>query len=224
MLLTNAMTTVKESSGPTGSAALIPKQRRMATAIAGLAWLGIVITGTIFMVAYSSTPGESGTPPTHWPEASSIRLDRQHPTLVMFLHPHCPCSRATVSELALLMANCDGRINAHVFFLQPAEMPADWHETDTWRETKRIPGVLVHQDDDGREARLFNAETSGDTALYDPHGNLLFHGGITIARGHSGDNPGRDAIQDLIFGKTTLQTNTPAFGCSLFECKRTENN
>jgi hypothetical protein len=135
------------------------------------------------------------------------------------MHPHCPCSRASIGELALLMAHCQGRVDAQVLFLQPAEMSSDWVLTDLWREAARIPGVTVSRDEAGREARLFGAETSGDTALYDGQGRLMFHGGITIARGHSGDNPGRDALEALLLGTPTQQTNTPVFGCSLFECK-----
>jgi hypothetical protein len=137
----------------------------------------------------------------------------------MFIHPHCPCSKASVGELALLMAHCQGRVNAHVLFLQPTEATSDWVLTDTWREAARIPGVTVHRDEGGREARLFQAETSGDTALYDAMGGLMFHGGMTISRGHSGDNPGRDALQSMLLGGPAERTNTPAFGCRLFGCK-----
>jgi hypothetical protein len=82
--------------------------------------------------------------------------------------------------------------------------------------------VTVQRDDAGREARLFGAETSGDTRLYSATGELMFHGGITIARGHSGDNPGRDALEALLFGKPAGATKTRVFGCSLFECPTPE--
>jgi hypothetical protein len=117
------------------------------------------------------------------------------------------------------MAHCQGRVDVHVFFLQPAGMNAEWAQTDTWRDATRIPGVTVHRDDDGQVARLFGAETSGHTALYSGGGRLLFYGGITAARGHSGDNTGRDAVQALLFHQPAPQTNTPVFGCSLFSCE-----
>jgi hypothetical protein len=128
-----------------------------------------------------------------------------------------------VGELAFLMAHCQGRVAVHLFFLQPAEMPSNWTMTDLWRDAARIPGVTVHRDDAGREARLFGAETSGETALYDAEGSLLFHGGITNSRGHSGDNPGRDALQALLMGGPAHLSKTPAFGCRLFECKPADN-
>jgi hypothetical protein len=171
------------------------------------------------MLAYANSAGPAGSPPAHWPQSSQVPLNGKLPTLVMFVHPQCPCSRASVGELALLMAHCQQRVDAHVLFLQPRGMPSDWAQTDLWKEAERIPGVSVQPDQEGREARLFDVATSGDTALYDARGVLLFHGGISIARGHSGDNPGRDAMQALVLGTAAERTNTPVFGCSLFDCK-----
>ena len=185
----------------------------------GLVWLVLVFGGSFMLLAYSNAPGPAGAAPARWPESSRVTRASQRPTLVIFLHPHCPCSRVTTGELALLMAHCQGRVEAQVFFLRPEVMPEDWVVTDLWRDAARIPGVVVHRDDDGREARLFGAETSGDTRLYAASGELLFHGGITIARGHSGDNPGRDALEALLLGKPPGLTRTRVFGCSLFQCK-----
>jgi hypothetical protein len=140
----------------------------------------------------------------------------------MFLHPQCPCSRATVEELALLMAHCHGRLAAHVFVLKPQEMTTDWSHTDLWRSAERIPGVSVHLDDNGREAQLFGAQTSGDTELFDHTGRLLFHGGITAARGHSGDNAGRDAVEAYVLGQPVTLTSAPVFGCALFSSSTTD--
>jgi hypothetical protein len=149
--------------------------------------------------------------------------DLKLPTLVMFLHPHCPCSRASIGELAVLMAHCQGRVVVHLLFLQPAEIDSNWVLTDTWKSAGQIPGVTVHRDDAGREARLFGAETSGETGLYDAKGRLIFHGGITISRGHSGDNAGRDTLEALLMGYPTQPADTPVFGCSLFECRLAGN-
>ena len=60
-----------------------------------------------------------------------------------------------------------------------------------------------------------HASTSGQTLLFDRDGDLIFSGGITGGRGHSGDNAGRDAIVSLVeSGESTLD-ETPVFGCSL---------
>jgi hypothetical protein len=195
-------------------------KNRISGVTVGIAWLATIVTGTFLLLAYSNSPGAPGSPPENWPQSSEVPRDTERPTLVMFIHPHCPCSRASIDELAQVMAHCQGRVSANVLFLRPTEMATDWVLTDTWREAGRIPGVTVRRDDEGREARLFGAQTSGDTALYDAKGQLLFHGGITISRGHSGDNLGHDTVQALLLGEPAPRTNTPAFGCSLFECNK----
>ena len=72
-------------------------------------------------------------------------------------------------------------------------------------------------DPEGREARLFGAAASGAVALYDTHGILAFSGGITGARGHSGDNAGRSAVVALLTGRRPERARTFVFGCDLLE-------
>jgi hypothetical protein len=193
--------------------------KTLATVAAGLAWLAAVSVGMWLLARYANSPAQESRPPAHWPAASGMRPDGIRPTLVMFVHPRCPCSEASLEELSRLLARCQGRVNAHVQFIQPKEMAPNWYQTPSWREAGKIPGVAEYRDDDGREAKLFRAKTSGDTALYDAKGNLLFHGGITVARGHAGDNVGLDAVEDMILGKPSLATTAPTFGCSLFDCE-----
>jgi hypothetical protein len=194
------------------------KNRRTLTWIGGLIWLGVVLAGTFFLTGYANTPGAAGSAPGAWPVSSKLSCNRHQPTFVMFIHPHCPCSAASVEELSQLMAHCRGRVEAHVFFLRPAGMTVEWTQTASWQAAARIPGVTVHRDDDGREARCFGAETSGDAELFDTAGHSVFHGGITAARGHEGDNDGLDAVQALVLQQPARETNTPVFGCSLFNC------
>jgi hypothetical protein len=155
--------------------------------------------------------------PLTWPEASRLERDRSQPVLVMFIHPHCSCSRASLGELERLIAECQGRFRAHLLFIQPDGTPAGWADTDLWRRAAAIPGANVSLDAAGAEARRFGSETSGHVVLYAPDGRLLFHGGITIARGHEGDSPGRAALRSLLRGEDTTPALVPVFGCALFE-------
>jgi hypothetical protein len=205
-------------SAPTTEIFPVPRTGNFPIVLAGIIWLALALGASWALMSYSNQPGASGSSPVSWPEVSHLVPPVQQPALVMFVHPKCPCSRATISELALLMAHCPGRVRADVFFLQPAGTSEAWVATDLWYDAARIPGVTLHRDDLGHEANVFGAETSGDTLLYSPNGKLLFHGGITIARGHSGDNPGRDAIEALLSGEISMQNQTRVFGCSLFQC------
>lgn len=181
-------------------------------------WITAALAGLFVLARYAETPGQPANPPAHWPATSRLPRDSRLPSLVMFMHPHCPCSRASIGELAELEAHCHGLVKTTVLFLQPHGFETNWSYSDTWNTAKKIPGVAVFLDRDGREARLFGAETSGDTSLYDADGKLIFHGGITVSRGHYGDNAGLDAVQALLLGGKAAVTNTPAFGCPLFEC------
>jgi hypothetical protein len=191
--------------------------RRVIIIAAGIAWLFAVGGGLRIVWRYENAPGTAGSPPAEWPADSRVERQPELATLVMLVHPHCPCSRASVGELALLMTSCRGLVNAHVVFVKPEGFPDRWEETDLWRSAASIPGVSVLLDDGGIEARRFGSETSGQTALYGADGRLLFSGGITGSRGHSGDNAGRSSIVALLTASPAAQRETPVFGCPLFD-------
>jgi hypothetical protein len=214
----------EQTNNPPVVAAALPEGRGSCAPVmvAALVWLTAVVSAMGWMASYSNLPGRAGVIPVHWPAQSQIPLDTGRPTLVMFVHPHCPCTRASLGELDLLMARCQGRLSAHVVMIQPEGTTEEWLQTDLWRTASAIPGVTVHTDNAGAESQRFQTETSGQTVLYDRNGNLLFAGGITISRGHAGDNPGRSALAALLKGEISNQVKTPVFGCSLFdtECRK----
>jgi len=191
------------------------------TMVLALVWLGGLVGCMAWINHYSDTPGPTGLPPVQWPAGSQIPRDARQPTLVLFAHPQCPCTAATMGELDLLMAQAQGHLHAQVWFLKPDPSPDDWTNSGLWRAAAAIPGVSVHEDRNGREARRFQAGISGQVLLYATNGQLLFQGGITASRGHSGDNAGRSAITALVQGEPAVVLQTPVFGCSLFDtnCK-----
>jgi hypothetical protein len=156
-----------------------------------------------------------------WPVESRLPRNTTMPAVVLLVHPHCPCSRATIGELARLMADGHGKLTATVVMLRPTGAAEGWEQTDLWRTAAAIPGVIVVADSDGRESRRFGAATSGQTLLYAADGRLLFNGGITESRGHSGDNAGRSAILSLVLGSSSHPSgpplSTPVYGCPLFD-------
>jgi len=183
-------------------------------ACAGL-WLVGVCAGMGVLLEYASTPGDPGRPPSTWPADSTIPPPAGRPVLVMMAHPRCPCTRASLEELGRLMADSLGRLDARVVFYAPADAAEDWWKTDLWTSAAAIPGVVDLLDRDAAESHRFHAETSGDVLLYDGNGRLEFNGGITVARGHAGDNAGLAAIEALVRGDTNVRRQTPVFGCAL---------
>ena len=184
---------------------------------AGLLWLGLIGVGLGIIWAYENKPASAAAAPWLWPVDSQIQRVPDRPTLVMLAHPRCPCTRASLGELALLMARSQGLVKASVLFYKPAGESDDWANTDLWQSAAAIPGVSVRPDDDGCEARRFNSTTSGQVVLYDATGRLLFSGGITGSRGHSGDNDGRSAVLALLTrGAARAPGRHSVFGCALF--------
>jgi hypothetical protein len=187
-------------------------------AIGAALWCACIALGLGSLWSYESKPGAASPPPMAWPAESRMTpASSDQLQLVMFVHPHCPCTRASVGELALLMANCQGRLQAQVLFIKPANMPEKWEETDLWTSVTAIPSVKAICDEGGVEARRFGAHTSGHCVLYDKDKHVLFAGGITSARAHSGDNAGRSAITALVHQQPVTTASTPVFGCSLFD-------
>lgn len=181
----------------------------------GLAWSLTVALGLSFMMLYQETPGVAATPSSQWPASSKIQLATDRPTLVLMAHPKCPCTRSCIGELNGLLASSHAKAKVYVLFLKPKGTPKNWEKTDLWRSAAAIPGVQPITDEDGIEARRFHAATSGQTLLFSQAGQLLFNGGITAGRGHSGDNAGRDAVVSLLDTGKAKRHKTPVFGCSL---------
>jgi hypothetical protein len=179
-------------------------------------WFCLIGLGFGLLARYTNTPGVEVAAPALWPVESPLAKSGGSPMLVMFAHPRCPCSRASVAELAELMAACGDRVTARVLFYKPRDSAENWARGDTWKSALLIPGVMVTEDEDGVEANRFGAETSGSVVLYDPTGRLLFSGGVTATRGEQGANDGCRAILALL-EKTPAPERTPVFGCPIFD-------
>lgn len=191
--------------------------------VIGVLWLVTIGFGLFVMANYESSPGIAGLPPQNWPAELAPIKSRDKFTLVMFAHPRCPCTRASMSELAGLITACGNKMEAIVFFLSPEAMPKDWEKTDIWHHASSLNCVKVIPDLNGLHARLFNSHTSGQTALYDKEGKLVFSGGITSARGRIGNNQGVKIITSLVnrdsqnidVPEKMPESATLVFGCPL---------
>jgi hypothetical protein len=181
----------------------------------GLLWVLAVGSGFSFLWKYKLQAGESQGAPEVWPAESHVPRRADRATLVLFAHPKCPCTRASLAELARLMSRFDDRLSADVVFLRPPDVGADWDQTDLWQRAAGIPGVTTVRDDGGLEAARFGAATSGIAVLYDARGRLLFSGGLTSARGHEGDSFGIQRIRALLLTGEADRHDAPVFGCSL---------
>jgi hypothetical protein len=183
--------------------------------VAAALWVAAVGGGFAAMLIYKSTPGVAAEPPPSWPTASRIEPAHDNATLVMFAHPRCTCTRASLHELGQLLARVAKPPRVVVAFVMPDGADGAWEDTDLWRSAEAIPGVRVVADRGEREAGLFASHTSGTALLYDAAGRLEFSGGITSLRAHEGDSAGQERIVALLTGHEPDKVTSPVFGCSL---------
>jgi hypothetical protein len=193
-------------------------RRRFTTILGGvliLGWSFAVGAGLQRIWDYNGTAGSAAATPARWPADSGIHTDPALPALIMFLHPQCSCSRASLAELREVLEKNPGRFSATVLFHQPPGLPPAWTRTDTWKTARSLPGAHVAVDDGGLEAQRFGAATSGHLVLYGRDGSLLFSGGITGSRGHVGDNTHLRQLLNAVNTGSTADTLAPVFGCGL---------
>ena len=185
-----------------------------ALSIAALVWAGTVAAAYQAIRRFESTPGLAAIAPPSWPVRSAVRRAEGAWTLVMLVHPHCSCSRASVKELEAVLEKAPPSVRSFVLVYRPREFPAGWDRTDVYDAATRLRRAHVLIDEDGREAALFGGFTSGQTFLYDGDGQLRFEGGITLLRGHAGLNSGRAGIIRIANTQSGKGTH-PVFGCAI---------
>jgi hypothetical protein len=154
-----------------------------------------------------------------WPQDSRL-VQESSERLVIFIHPQCPCTRATLSELEAVLARHTVATTLVVSAIDP-----EWLTSTVMQHINRIqtgyPALIdVFLDNDGSESECFEASASGHCMYFNRQGRKVFSGGITASRGHVGDNDARYRLMELIQLNSevcTLETPSlfPVFGCRL---------
>src|ERR1051326_5488564 len=93
---------------------------------------GAVVCGLHALMVYKGTPGAMGKTPQKWPQNDLVALSADKPQLMMFAHPMCPCTKASLAELEVLAAKAPGKFEATVVFIEPES------ETDAWSKTVSV--------------------------------------------------------------------------------------
>lgn len=183
--------------------------------LAAALWTAAMVCGWISLNRYTYTSEAVAAAPSEWPKDAGLTRTKNHPSLVMFLHPGCPCSRATLVELQRLRSRIGEPCDVQLVMVLSREHADDWQETPLQHQASEMKNVHLTQDWDGRIASAFSAGTSGETYLYSPQGKLLFHGGLTLGRGHEGPASGQDQILNAVQSLTPQIPNNKVYGCRL---------
>ena len=167
--------------------------------------------------AYDNKPGTAANPSPRWPATSRLAPAADGPTLVLFAHPQCSCSPASLGELAEVLARVRTRPRTYVVFLKPSGVADGWERTALWQTAAQIENVTVVRDDDGLEAQRFSAATSGQTFLYDSAGSAAVqrrhHRRARARRRQRRTGGAHRAPGSAARPATAART---VFGCSLF--------
>ncbi len=186
-------------------------------------WIFLVGIGASYLYRYENGGGIVAQAPGNWPvdiPLDQIALAQSGPTLLVFVHPRCPCSAATLGELERLVASARDRMRTYVVFWNPNQASPDWTRSALRSQAALIPGIHCLDDMGGDITRQFGVVTSGQSLLYSAKGQLLFAGGITKSRGHFGDNVGSDTIRTIaLMGGSRIDEPvcSDVYGCSLVD-------
>jgi hypothetical protein len=184
-------------------------------------WLVAIAAGWWCLADYSIAVNAplDVAPVQYWPAQSTIARQHGESTLLLFLHPKCPCSQATLTELDRLLTSLkQSSVRLpQLVVVSTVPIPANdsWLHTATTQRAEQLPNAKLFVDPAGREASRFGAATSGLVMLFDQNGMRKFAGGVTEARGHEGSNVGSELLTEILRGERVDSHEIPAFGCRL---------
>lgn len=135
--------------------------RWLLCATLGLVWLGAIGAGLGALAWYDNASAAPQEFLAEWPSGSAIHRSEQEKTLILFAHPRCPCTRASLGELEKIVAHCQGTITPWVVFFKPDGAEPGWEQTDLWRTASAIPGVHVLCDVGGTRRDAFMSPLQG---------------------------------------------------------------
>ena len=191
---------------------------RFATFVWVCALVGVF--GWITRYEFSTYADERSATTELWPTESSLDLCAERSSLLLFVHPRCPCTRATIRELERVLRGPDLTVEERpkliVIVSLPLEAGEDWLESDTVRQALDLPNATSFLDFGGVESERFGAVASGTVMLYSNGGQQLYAGGVTASRGHEGENLGTTQLRNCIHDPSVpSKLSIPAFGCRL---------
>ena len=172
---------------------------------------GLLVAVALFTMWAAREEQKAAAKSRNWPEGAPMTLDPARLTLLLFVHPQCRGTEATLQTLGHVMERCAGHANVTIMLYEDPALLAHWKGSPVKGEAESIPGATVRDDHLGETASFFDVTTSGSALLFAPDGTLLYRGGITPGLGQVGD--GQVLETWLLEGRGV--SREPVFGCSL---------
>lgn len=167
------------------------------------------------LLQHTYRPSATLQPTIDWPADSRLSAPAMVPRVVVFAHPFCPCTSATLHELDRLVFRIPEETSVTVVFNTCGLETAAVEASPTVKLARKIENVATVFDPDGRETRAYGASISGEVFAFDRSAKRIFHGGITVGRGHEGGSIGAKRLFQLLNGKKSDSYSGPVYGCAL---------
>lgn len=169
------------------------------------------MAGSLAWHRHMYEPGGLGTAPSAWPAEASLAGPADRPVVLVFAHPYCPCTPATLEQLSILApeAQVSVVLSGPAVGLRDGAGPA--------RRTAERMGWACVEDPAGLEARRFGAQVSGHVVAYGVDGGLLYVGGLTPGRGMTGPARGLLALRRALETNRRSSIQGQVFGCRIFD-------
>ncbi len=149
------------------------------------------------------------------PHTLSSKTSNTRATVYVFFSDHCPCMRAHDARLVAL-ANDFASRGVRFFAVDSEVGAAVAAEKDHARERNYPFPILV--DEGARAARALGAEYSTYSVVVDERGDVVYRGGLDSDHTHLTNDAApylRDALDDVIAGRSVHHAQTEALGCAL---------
>src|SRR2546423_15284646 len=103
-----------------------------------LLWAGLIVAGYAWLLRYNFAAGNTLTAPGRLPPPFGSPGGSRRPQLFIALHPRCPCSRATVAELAKILSRAPNAGDVTVLMYRPADRGESWLQGPLLDECRRM--------------------------------------------------------------------------------------
>jgi hypothetical protein len=135
--------------------------------------------------------------------------------IVMFVHPMCPCTAASIAELDNSLARLPAEVSVTVVAVTAGLAAETLDSSRLLAELRTMPRITLQVDSTGAERQRFGAVVSGEVFAFQDDGRRVYHGGLTSGRGHVGESIGQQQLEALVRGERETPYDAPVFGCLL---------
>ncbi|HTI51110.1 MAG TPA: hypothetical protein VL475_09165 [Planctomycetaceae bacterium] len=188
----------------------------------GCAWCVLLGAGWWHLCRYTYRPSAVATTLSEWPHETAFAPSSGF-RIVMFVHPLCPCSDASIRELENSLARMPAKVSVTVIAVTAGLTAEDLESSGLIAELSAMPRIGLYVDATGAERKRFGAAVSGEVVAFDANGRRVYHGGLTPGRGHQGESVGQGQLEALARGESAAPCESPVFGCLLPGAERPSN-